>query len=662
VNIEIFIFLKNPNSGLTKRNSTRKYQIKPIVLKSKSTKKENAESFFHKSAFFILLVFTIIILPLVHTFKIMDPVLMIRLLVLAIFLTIFILIYFNPKSILKFKTRIIQQPVFVIWAGYLLVSAAALAIAINFREGLFDVSKTAVILIFTLVLSIVLFNKKDWMEILPVMVSISAVMACILGFSQYFDKVYLKEHLEKVGELPLIYEVKGLMAHKNQFSISLFLMLPFIGYGIYRFSNWRRWLSILAFIMVSVLLILLKTRAVWLGGIFATLVTLVILILGYTQFGLTRKIRNYIVFGSGTIFIIISLILVFGGNNQYIDRLRSVTKPGSHDNKYRLMIWESSVRMAADYPVLGVGPGNWQFNLPDYLKGKDFRKDQLNWIRPHNDYLWVLTEKGIIGLLLYLSVFVLIIIKALRIIRNQSNIHVKTFALLVIFGLTGYLVDAFFDFPYERINQQVYLSLFFACLLVMGHQNDDPLKKNGSIRFFLLPAIPILVFAVVFGLQAIKLESHILKARVALLQNRNEVVLKEGLAAQTALKNLDAEAVPVNWFIGLGYYNRGETSSAIKHYEMAKKENPVMINVLNNLGQAYFKIKDYENAEKNYLAALDILPTYREALFNISSLYYAQKKYVKSLSALQLLQRNSVTRDQEVENRIKHLNLLIEDQ
>lgn len=631
-------------------------------MKPKSSKKEIGEESFPKVAFYTLLIFSVLILPLVHSFKILDTVLMVRLLALAGFLIVFGAIFFNPKSILKFNIEIVKHHLFKFWIAYLVVSAGSLFFAINFKEGLFDISKTAVMLIFTVFSCIIFYNKKKWMEVLPVFVAISGLIAVTIGFSQYFDKVFMQEHLERPGELPLIYQVNGLMAHKNQFSISLFLMLPFIIYGIYIFRDWRRWISILSFILISILLILLKTRAVWLGGLIALPVAMAILVYGYKQFGLSTKFRNNTIYSTLLLIITGSLMIVFINNNQYINRLKSITQPGLHDNIYRLMIWESTLKMALDHPITGVGAGNWQFNLPKYLKGKNFQKEQLNWIRPHNDFLWVLTEKGFIGFILYLSLFAFIIVHAFKIIRKNGSINDKVFALLILFGLTGYLVDAFFDFPYERINQQVFLSLFFSTILVISPKERISASKAKSIeRFLAIPVIPVLMFVIIFSVQAMQVEIHIRKAKIGLLQKNYEIVLKEGLAARKPLKNLDPEAVPVHWYIGLGYFEKGDFKSAIKHYQIAKRNNPAMITVYNNLGQAYFKIGELKKAEANYRKALDILPRYREALFNLSTLYYTQKKYGKALKSLLAIQKMNPAKDIEITKRITYLRQLIKE-
>lgn len=566
---------------------------------------------------------------------------------------IFTVIFFNPKTILAFDTNIIRHPVFKILIVYLIISILSLFNAINFREGLFDVSKTMAVLILIASLGIIFRNKHDWSYILPIFVTFAGLIACSIGFYQFFEKVLPDMSLKLPDGRPIIYAVTGLMAHKNQFSISLFMMLPFIVYGIYIYKDWKRWISALSFVLLLILILLLQTRAIWLGIIISSFFSAIVFVFTAKHFNLARKTRMFILLGFFLVLAFSSVAIVFGGSNNYITRLKSIVDPESKDNKYRLIIWQASVKMAYDHPVAGVGAGNWQFNLPPYIKGKGFAKDQLNWIRPHNDFLWVLTEKGIPGLILFLSFFVILYIRALNIIQRSENQNNKVFSLLLIFGLTGYLVDSFFDFPYERINQQVYMALFVASILALG----SPLRKgkipSGWIfRFISIPAIASLLFVVVFAFQAYNLETHIRNARTGILEGNWNKVLSEGKNAQYFLRNLDAEAVPVDWFIGLAYFKLNNVQSAITHYKIAGKNNPTSVTVLNNLGQAYFKIKDYENAEASFQDALNILPDYREALFNLSSLYYTVGQY---RNALNVLLRIKDKNDPEIMARIKFL-------
>ncbi|MDD5083862.1 MAG: O-antigen ligase family protein [Candidatus Moranbacteria bacterium] len=64
----------------------------------------------------------------------------------------------------------------------------------------------------------------------------------------------------------------------------------------------------------------------------------------------------------------------------------------------RMMIWQSSIKMIADHPIIGIGPGNFQTTYLDY---QSYFPPYLEWAvpHPHNLYLAFWLQTGIIGLI-----------------------------------------------------------------------------------------------------------------------------------------------------------------------------------------------------------------------------------------------------------------------
>ncbi len=57
---------------------------------------------------------------------------------------------------------------------------------------------------------------------------VATFIAFAICFAQYFDKVVMCTSAVFPDGREIIYEVKGIMAYKNQYSISLMMMLPFL--------------------------------------------------------------------------------------------------------------------------------------------------------------------------------------------------------------------------------------------------------------------------------------------------------------------------------------------------------------------------------------------------------------------------------------------------
>jgi len=175
--------------------------------------------------YFLIGIF-ILLLPFVHYEKTLDFNAAPRLLLFGIAIVIFAV-----WNIIKHKAglQFVKLLVFPVSLLYLIWSIATLMPAVNPGEGSFEIAKTILTLGLLVYAVQIIISKKKTVLILLQSVIISALIATIVGLYQYFTKV--------LGSNPsdmfiTLYAVKGMMAHKNQFAISLLLMLPFIIYGV----------------------------------------------------------------------------------------------------------------------------------------------------------------------------------------------------------------------------------------------------------------------------------------------------------------------------------------------------------------------------------------------------------------------------------------------
>jgi O-antigen ligase len=72
----------------------------------------------------------------------------------------------------------------------------------------------------------------------------------------------------------------------------------------------------------------------------------------------------------------------------------------SEDWKTRKDLMRIAVRMIASNPIVGVGPGNYAFHLPEYVPSD--ARDSWLWV-VHNEYLLIWAERGLLGFLAWLA-------------------------------------------------------------------------------------------------------------------------------------------------------------------------------------------------------------------------------------------------------------------
>lgn len=120
--------------------------------------------------------------------------------------------------------------------------------------------------------------------------------------------------------------------------------------------------------------------------------------------------------------------------NTFVGRSKDVLeRTGMFETRKLLSL--SALHMGLDHPILGVGRGHFPFNSKPYLifEGVDwnsqgeFYKDLI----PHNTVLGIFAEIGIVGLIIFLSIFILMFYKINKAKRISTNIKLLLYCLWV---------------------------------------------------------------------------------------------------------------------------------------------------------------------------------------------------------------------------------------
>ena len=91
-------------------------------------------------------------------------------------------------------------------------------------------------------------------------------------------------------------------------------------------------------------------------------------------------------------------------------RLEDAMRLRDDSTRQRVNLWEDSVRLVFDRPLLGVGVGNYAFQIPRYMGRESLEIKQrmeqrlgreMMAFRAHNEYLEVWAETGIVGVIIF---------------------------------------------------------------------------------------------------------------------------------------------------------------------------------------------------------------------------------------------------------------------
>ena len=418
------------------------------------------------------------------------------------------------------------------FAGFLLCSVISLTRAINPVEGIFDMAR-----IIVMFLALCIFSGRDLKKNIVIIGMAMAIYGLFIPSGWIFRM--------------------GTMGCRNQWAQAMVLILPFCVY-IYKEN---KWLSITASSLILYNLYMLNNRTS-------------ILAIGVACLALAITDKRFRWIALGCVGV---LVLLIGSNTE------SLTN--------RFEYWLASIELAKSNLLFGVGAGNWQYEIMEWYGrmpstvGLDNGSVVL--LRPHNDYLLVLCETGVMGLLYYVG----ILVSGLYYAMKQKN-------KLVFVGITMFCVISLFSFPKER----PFLFFMLIMYLSMLKFNSFNYKKLTFASTILMSVLCLYLF------QYHTTERHMAKIQI-LTKNRqwNSVLLE---AEKCSAVNPNTLAmVPVAWYKSNAYLHLRNYGKAVLENDIAYEDNPNSVYVLDRMG-CFERMFGSENANVYFDRITEMVPNF----------------------------------------------------
>ena len=124
----------------------------------------------------------------------------------------------------------------------------------------------------------------------------------------------------------------------------------------------------------------------------------------------------------------------------------------------RLLLWESSIQMTKDHPLLGTGWGTFAEHYPAYRSPLD---STTGGYFAHNDYLQLATEGGVIAMLLQLSVMVGVLLQLRRSLKQTDKVEGFESVSLLLGALALFIhagVNFIFYFAFMDVLSGLYIA------------------------------------------------------------------------------------------------------------------------------------------------------------------------------------------------------------
>lgn len=594
----------------------------------------------------------LVLVPLYFNKAAIDPTLLPRLHLMAWLMAgVFLVFSFHKRKALVLPALLREWSV-LLWLGFVLSGFLALPLARLPWEAVPDLIRGGVLFLFLISLVLMLYHSGQY-RILPIALTLLALILSSIGFYQYFTHVFRQQDMQ------LLYKVVGLWSHKNVFTGMLFLGIPFLFYALSDNARWLRIAAGVALLSSLSLLFLLQTRSLWIA-VFIFLVTISLLYFLQPK-GIRREGKSLFrpVFLRSAVLLLLAVALAGGitawsvghpvvesttevtadtGTIQSLDeRAASIFDTKTQTRQSRLSIWHYTLALVQEYPLLGVGPGNWKIRVTDYYEPGFMDTWYHNYRRPHNDFLLILAERGIPGLLLFLGFLLSLLLITLDLMKRNISLREKLLAMAMLGGIAGFCVDASLSFPYERVDMMLMLMLFSGVLLYLRlSSNPEPLRKMKTLTYrgFFLAGTFLLIVSAFSVNKMVQGEKATKIAFAASNENRWEIAVQQIDKVYGPLNQIDPSNNPLLWYRGRAHQNLGNLKKAKSDLEEALRQHPNNISVLAELGILYGNMKEYDRAEAFLNRALEIYPNYRTAKMNLGIVYYFRKDYQTALEYL----------------------------
>jgi len=136
-------------------------------------------------------------------------------------------------------------------------------------------------------------------------------------------------------------------------------------------------------------------------------------------------------------------------SDNFVEHVQSMSNIATDaSNLERINRWNSAIRLFAEKPIFGWGPGSYQFVYAPFQSVEEktiISTNVGNKGTAHSEYLLILSEEGMLGLLSLLAIFISIVTTALRVNKKSNNETAKKYAVLLFLGLITYMAHAFFN-------------------------------------------------------------------------------------------------------------------------------------------------------------------------------------------------------------------------
>ena len=312
-------------------------------------------------------------------------------------------------------------------------------------------------------LSIYTFIKFNKIKNMHLCIFILAIVSIQLtsSYNAYFDIISSVKYNFSFNTY-----LQGFFPNRNITSAIYLTQLPFIIYIIIESKSkfLRVYSSFISFALLY-MVFMLGSRTAYVILLFLTIFYLIIFFINKHE----QVKKHLLVFGLSLIASLSLSLFTLGSNNDafVVNRVQTIDFEETSTNT-RLRYYSHGFNQVISSPIFGVGLGNWK--IVSIERDKDNIESYIIPYTMHNDFLEVGAELGLMGLLIFISIYFF----ALRDCWNLYNKSKNNPLFVLLPGvILIYLIDANLNFPYTRSSQLFYLAVFLSISTYLNKTDEN---------------------------------------------------------------------------------------------------------------------------------------------------------------------------------------------
>lgn len=170
-----------------------------------------------------------------------------------------------------------------------------------------------------------------------------------------------------------------------------------------------------------------------------------------------------------------------GDLSEHVQSISNISNDQS--NLERINRWSCALRMWKEKPVLGFGPGTYQFEYARFQRSYERTEISTNFGNlgtAHSEYFGPLSESGLLGMLSVLIIVILTLLTGLRVHRQANSRSIRILSLGVLIGLVTYYIHGILNNFLDTDKASALFWGFTAMLVAMDIYHKEKQEETAS--------------------------------------------------------------------------------------------------------------------------------------------------------------------------------------